>query len=197
MGFVARRQRMYPYVILLASRPQPLGPPSTRNYGWNRALASGQNPCAKKYEFIFAQSLRKRVRLMGLAIATVAIAGCSKTPLRPQSALRSPSSYNDGTAMLFHAPAPHPLLVVSLPNTPNGKPHVDTVLSVLAPHAAATAAPPPPPIPISTTMQVHEEILPATRPASAPATAPAATESGRGPIRAGVSRAGVGRAGEQ
>ena len=27
-GFVARRQRMYPYVILLASRPQPLGPPS-------------------------------------------------------------------------------------------------------------------------------------------------------------------------
>ena len=37
VGFVARRQRMYPYVILLASRPQPLGPPSTRNYGWNRA----------------------------------------------------------------------------------------------------------------------------------------------------------------
>ena len=38
VGFVARRQRMYPYVILLASRPQPLDPPSTRNYGWNRAL---------------------------------------------------------------------------------------------------------------------------------------------------------------
>ena len=38
-GFVARRQRMYPYVILLASRPQPLGPPSTRNYGWNMARA--------------------------------------------------------------------------------------------------------------------------------------------------------------
>ena len=37
VGFVARRQRMYPYAILLASRPQPLGPPSTRNYGWNRA----------------------------------------------------------------------------------------------------------------------------------------------------------------
>ena len=37
-GFVARRQRMHPYAILLASRPQPLDPPSTRNYGWNRAL---------------------------------------------------------------------------------------------------------------------------------------------------------------
>ena len=39
-GFVARRQRMHPYTILLASRPQPPGPPSTRNYGWNRALAT-------------------------------------------------------------------------------------------------------------------------------------------------------------
>ena len=38
VSFVARRQRMHPYAILLASRPQPLGPPSTRNYGWNRAL---------------------------------------------------------------------------------------------------------------------------------------------------------------
>ena len=37
-GFVARRQRMHPYAVLLASRPQPLGPPSTRNYGRNRAL---------------------------------------------------------------------------------------------------------------------------------------------------------------
>ncbi len=37
-GFVARRQRMHPYAILLASRPQPLGPPSTRNYDRNRAL---------------------------------------------------------------------------------------------------------------------------------------------------------------
>ena len=43
VGFVARRQRMYPYVILLASRPQPLGPPSTRNYGWNRALGMKNN----------------------------------------------------------------------------------------------------------------------------------------------------------
>ena len=40
VGFGARRQRMHPYAILLASRPQPLGPPSTRNYGWNRALGS-------------------------------------------------------------------------------------------------------------------------------------------------------------
>ena len=38
MGFGARRQRMHPYAILLASRPQPLDPPSTRNYSWNRAL---------------------------------------------------------------------------------------------------------------------------------------------------------------
>ncbi len=37
-GFVARRQRMHPYAILLASRPQPLGPPSTRNYDRNMAL---------------------------------------------------------------------------------------------------------------------------------------------------------------
>ncbi len=41
-GFVARRQRMHPYAILLASRPQPLGPPSTRNYVRNRALGYGQ-----------------------------------------------------------------------------------------------------------------------------------------------------------
>ncbi len=40
VGFGVRRQRMHPYAILLASRPQPLGPPSTRNYGWNRALAT-------------------------------------------------------------------------------------------------------------------------------------------------------------
>ena len=38
VGFVARRQRMYPYAILLAPRPQPLGPPSTRSDGGNRAL---------------------------------------------------------------------------------------------------------------------------------------------------------------
>ena len=38
VGFVARRQRMHPYAILLAPSPQLLGPPSTRNYGWNRAL---------------------------------------------------------------------------------------------------------------------------------------------------------------
>ncbi|MGC8539300.1 MAG: hypothetical protein ACP5QA_01585 [Phycisphaerae bacterium] len=95
----------------------------------------------------------------------LALAGCGKTPMRPQSALRSPSGYNDGQASLLNAPGPHPLLVVTLPNTPNGKPHVDTVLSVLAPHAAAaSAAPPPPPPPTTTTMQVHEEAVPATRP---------------------------------
>ena len=40
VGFGARRQRMHPYAILLVSRPQPLGPPSTHNYDWNRALES-------------------------------------------------------------------------------------------------------------------------------------------------------------
>ena len=43
VGFGARRQRMHPYAILLASRPQPLGPPSTRNYGWNRALVKASH----------------------------------------------------------------------------------------------------------------------------------------------------------
>ena len=46
VGFGARRQRMHPYAILRASRPQPLGPPSTRHYGWNRALGSFCLSCA-------------------------------------------------------------------------------------------------------------------------------------------------------
>ncbi len=102
-----------------------------------------------------------------LAGGILALAGCGKAPLRPQSALRSPSGYNDGQASLYNAPGPHALVVVTLPNTRNGKPHVDTVLSVLAPHAtAASAAPPPPPPPTTTTMQVHEEAVPATKPAA-------------------------------
>jgi hypothetical protein len=101
---------------------------------------------------------------VALTIGVLTLAGCGKSPLRPQSALRSPSGYNDGQASLFNAPGPHPLVVVSLPNTPNGKPHVDTVLTVLVPHAAANAAPPPP-APPSTIMQVHEDAIPATRPA--------------------------------
>ena len=101
---------------------------------------------------------------VALAIGVLTLAGCGKGPLRPQSALRSPSGYNDGQASLYNAPGPHPLVVVSLPNTPNGKPHVDTVLSVLVPHAGANAAPPPP-APPSTIMQVHEDAIPATRPA--------------------------------
>ena len=101
---------------------------------------------------------------VALAFGVLALAGCGKSPLRPQSALRSPSGYNDGQASLFNAPGPHPLVVVSLPNTPNGKPHIDTVLSILVPHAAANAAPPPP-APPSTIMQVHEDAIPATRPA--------------------------------
>ncbi len=99
-----------------------------------------------------------------LAGVILALAGCGKAPMRPQSALRSPSGYNDGQASLLNAPGPHPLVVVTLPNTRNGKPHVDTVLSVLAPHTAAASAAPPPPPPTTTTMQVHEEAVPATRP---------------------------------
>lgn len=99
-----------------------------------------------------------------LAGVILALAGCGKAPMRPQSALRSPSGYNDGQASLLNAPGPHPLVVVTLPNTRNGKPHVDTVLSVLAPHAAAASAVPPPPPPTTTTMQVHEEAVPATMP---------------------------------
>ena len=99
-----------------------------------------------------------------LAGGILSMAGCGKPPMRPQSALRSPSGYNDGQASLFNAPGPHALVVVTLPNTPNGKPHVDTVLSVLAPHAAATAVAPPPPPP-STIMRVHEDAVPATQPA--------------------------------
>ncbi len=102
---------------------------------------------------------------VALAIGVLTLAGCGKSPLYPQSALRSPSGYNDGQASLYNAPGPHPLVVVSLPNTPNGKPHVDTVLSVLVPHAAANTAPPPPPAPPPTIMQVHEDAVPATRPA--------------------------------
>lgn len=89
------------------------------------------------------------------------LAGCGKAPLRPQSALRSPSGYNS-EASLLDAPGPHALVVVTLPNRPNGKPHVVTVLSVLAPHTTAAVAPPPPPP--STIMQVHEDAVPATRP---------------------------------
>ena len=43
VGFVARRQCMFPYTFLLPSRPQPLGPPSTHNYGWIRALRRSKN----------------------------------------------------------------------------------------------------------------------------------------------------------
>lgn len=99
-----------------------------------------------------------------LAGGILALAGCGKAPMGPQSALRSPSGYNGGQSSLLNAPGPHPLVVVTFPNTRNGKPHVDTVLSVLAPHAAATSAAPPPPHPTRTTMQVHEEAVPATRP---------------------------------
>ncbi|MGC8624649.1 MAG: hypothetical protein ACP5VQ_05230 [Phycisphaerae bacterium] len=123
--------------------------------------------------------------LLLLAASLVPLAGCGKTPLRPAAALRSPSGSNDGSAMLYNAPAPHPLVVISLPNTPHGKPHVDTVLSVLAPHQATTATTlPPPPVEPSTVMQVHEELVPATQPATprattrpttAPATQPVAT----------------------
>ncbi len=103
---------------------------------------------------------------VALAVGVLALAGCGKAPLHPQSALRSPSGYNDGQASLFNAPGPHPLVVVTLPNTPNGKPRVDTVLSVLAPPTTAAVAPPPPPrIPPTTIMQVHEGSVPATRPA--------------------------------
>ena len=97
-----------------------------------------------------------------LAGGILSLAGCGKPPMRPQSALRSPSGYNDGQASLFNAPGPHALVVVTLPNTPNGKPHVVTVLSALAPHAAAAPPPPPPP---STIMRVHEDAVPATQPA--------------------------------
>ncbi|MDA8376881.1 MAG: hypothetical protein M0Z50_07455 [Planctomycetia bacterium] len=107
-----------------------------------------------------------------LAVCACAISGCGKSPLRPQSALRSPSGYNDGDAMLFHAPAAHPLVVISLPNTPNGRPHVDTVLSVLVPHTTAASPPRTPVIPPSTIMQVHEQALPTTQPTTQPATQP-------------------------
>ncbi|NNM88599.1 MAG: hypothetical protein HKL95_08780 [Phycisphaerae bacterium] len=106
-----------------------------------------------------------------LAACALTLSGCGKSPMRPQSALQSPSGYNDGDAMLYHAPAPHPLVVISLPNTPNGRPHVDTVLSVLAPHTTAATATPPPALP-STIMQVHEQAMPATQPATQPTTRP-------------------------
>ncbi len=38
VGFVARRQCMFPYAILLASRPQPLSPPSILICRCDRAL---------------------------------------------------------------------------------------------------------------------------------------------------------------
>jgi hypothetical protein len=120
--------------------------------------------------------LSLRALLLGMCI--IPLAGCGKTPLRPQGALRSPSGYNDGDALLYTAPGPHPLVVVSLPNTPHGKPHVDTVLSVLIPPKTTSTAPPPPPVPPSTIMQVHEQVIPAKITAtSQPATtAPAATK---------------------
>ncbi len=115
-------------------------------------------------------------RALLLVTCIITLAGCGKTPLRPQAALRSPSGYNDGNAMLYTAPGPHPLVVVTLPNTPNGKPHVDTVLSVLIPPKTTSTAPAPPPVPPSTIMQVHEQVIPAKIPAtSQPATTEPAT----------------------
>ena len=61
-GFVARRQRMHPYAILLASRPQPLGPPSTRNYGRNRALA-----CAKSFAHIHSKNPMSKATISGVS----------------------------------------------------------------------------------------------------------------------------------
>ena len=123
-----------------------------------------------------------RSAMILMAASLIPLYGCGKTPLRPQEALRSPSGYIHGGAMLYDSPAPHPLVVISLPNTPQGQPHVDTVLSVLAPHRVTTTTTtvPPPPVVPSTVMQVHEEAAPTaqpatTRPTTPPATAPAKT----------------------
>ena len=70
VGFVARRQRMYSYVILLASRPQPLGPPSTRNYGWNRALGT---TCVRQWHNL--KTVSAWVCNPAATIATRAVAG--------------------------------------------------------------------------------------------------------------------------
>ncbi len=42
MGIVARRQRMSSYAVLLASRPRPPSPASTRNCRCDRALDRGR-----------------------------------------------------------------------------------------------------------------------------------------------------------
>ena len=121
-----------------------------------------------------------------LWIAPLAIlAGCSQTPTRPRTALRSPGSYNSATALLFRAPGPKPDIVVALPNEPGGKVHVTTVADGLFGKAPSTPIQPPP-LPVETAIHVITENpktgasvkTATTRPATTqPATTrPAATE---------------------
>lgn len=121
-----------------------------------------------------------------LWIAPLAIlAGCSQTPTRPRTALRSPGSYNSATALLFRAPGPKPDIVVALPNEPGGKVHVTTVADGLFGKAPSTPIQPPP-LPVETAIHVVTENpktgasakTATTRPATTqPATTrPAATE---------------------
>ena len=92
-----------------------------------------------------------------LWIAPLAIlAGCSQTPTRPRTALRSPGSYNSATALLFRAPGPKPDIVVALPNEPGGKVHVTTVADGLFGKAPSTPIQPPP-LPVETAIHVVTE----------------------------------------
>jgi hypothetical protein len=102
------------------------------------------------------------------------LAGCQQHPYKPATALHSPASFNSGAAFLYQPP-PHPLIAVLLPQRPEQKAKVQTVLSVLAPRPPVRpvrpTAPPPP-----VQVRVQELAAPprATRPvATAPATAPA------------------------
>lgn len=111
----------------------------------------------------------------GACITSLAmLAGCTQTPTRPRTALRSPSSYNTATALLFHAPGPKPDIVISLPNQPGGKLHVTTVADGLF-GKTPTKPVEPPPLPVETA--IHVMAQPTTQPATTqPATTkPAAT----------------------
>lgn len=112
--------------------------------------------------------------LISVIFALLALTGCTHTSVRPHTALRSPSSYNDATALLFRARAPKPDIVVELPNHPGGKVRVRTVADGLF------GKPPPRPMrphPLPVQTSIHVEMSPnATAPATQPATGPASTQ---------------------
>ena len=88
VGFGARRQRMHPYAILRASRPQPLGPPSTRHYGWNRALGSFCLSCA----LIGAPSVAVAAAQPTIATAKPVSGSGTAAPAAPAAATPAPTA---------------------------------------------------------------------------------------------------------